>query len=104
MPLIVNTHSGSTVANTALDLSNSSYYASVLITNRSTVASPVELWVRLDGQPATVGGDGCFLVLASTSKSMHNLSQPTEKAISFTGSSAVSIISSTICPYYVEFN
>lgn len=57
MALTVRTHAVSTVANTALDLSNASWYDAVTIINRSTSASPVELWVRADGTAATVIGN-----------------------------------------------
>jgi|SRR5882762_10962754 len=104
MSLSVDTHSGFTVANTALDLSNTSYYTTVFIANRSTTGSPVDLWIRLDGTISTVGGDNCYLVQPGTGRSFHNLSAPSEKALDFLGVTTASVISSSICPFYIEFN
>ena len=104
MTISVKSHSASTAATTVLDVSNTSWYSQVTVINRSTVAAAVELWVRFDGTAPTVAGDGCYLVPAATIRTFPNIEQPTEPAAGFTGISPMQLISSSICPFSVEFN
>lgn len=103
MALTVSTHSGSTVANTVLDLSNTLYFANARITNRSTAASPVDLWVRMDGTDPSVAGDNSFFVQANTTRTFSNTSTPTEAAIGAVGTTVCRVISGTICAFEIEF-
>lgn len=105
MALTVNVRSGSTVANTVLDLSHANYFPTVSIINRSTAASPVDLWVRMDGTVPTVAGDNCYLVPANSTRRFTNHQPPSEPAIGYSSSTTnVQVISSTICAYSVEFS
>jgi hypothetical protein len=66
-------------------------------------AAPVELWVRLDGTTAVVATTDNYLVAPGQTRSFFNPTQPTEAAIGYTGSTTVSLISATACPYEIEF-
>lgn len=88
---------GSITPSGALPTSNT---AAVVTT---TAASPVELWVRTDGQAASLAASDSYLVSPGQTKSFANNTQPTEPAIGYTGSTSVSLISATACPYEIEF-
>lgn len=104
MAITANSHSGSTVANTVLDLTNSAYYGTAVVANRSTQSSPVELWVRTDGTAPTVAGDNCYIVLPATRRTFPNLTARPEPALPYPGSpTVVQVISSSICPFEIEY-
>lgn len=104
MAITVASHSGSTVANTVLDLSSSAWHTTIVVYNRSTQASPVEIWVRMDGVAPTVAGDSSYVVQAATSRSFPNLTTPPEPGIQYSGApTSVQIISGSICPYEIEY-
>lgn len=104
MSINVTVHSGSTTANTDLDLSYTFWYNSVIIFNRSTTVSPVELWVRVDGTAATIAGDSCYMIPAATSRTFSNPSRRNEPAMGFSGTASLHLISSSICAYSVEYH
>lgn len=69
----------------------------------TTAASPVELWVRTDGVTASLAATDSYLVSPGQTRVFANSTQPTEPAIGYTGSTTVSLISASACPYEIEF-
>jgi hypothetical protein len=88
---------GSVTPSGALPTSNTAE----VVTN--TTAAPVELWTRLDGQTAIVATTDNYLIAPGQTRTFSNPTQPTEAAIGFIGSTSISLISATACPYEIEF-
>lgn len=88
---------GSITPSGALPTSNT---AAVVTT---TSAAPTELWARTDGSTASLAASDNYLISPGQTRSLPNSTQPTEPAIGYTGSTSVSLISATACPYEIEF-
>lgn len=69
----------------------------------TTAASPTELWVRTDGQVASLAAADNYLLSPGQTRTFPNSTQPTEPAIGYVGSTTVSLISASACPYEIEF-
>lgn len=66
-------------------------------------AAPTELWARLDGTVASLAATDNYLISPGQTRTLANSTQPTEAAISYVGSTSVSLISAAACPYEIEF-
>lgn len=60
---MANSASGTLVANTATPITVRSWDLGLWVINRATDGT--EIWARLDGIAASVGGAGCFIVLGA---------------------------------------
>lgn len=87
---------GSVVPSGALPTSNT---AQVVTT---TASSPIELWVRLDGLTAVLASPDNYLVSPGQTRSFSNPTPPAEPGLGITGSTPISLISLTACPYEIE--
>jgi len=87
---------GSVTPSGALPTSNT---AQVVTT---TAASNVELWARLDTIPAIMATTDNYLISPGQTRTFGNPTQPTEQAIGYVGSTPISLISVTACPYVIE--
>lgn len=70
----------------------------------TTTATPIELWVRTDGQTAVMATANNQLISPGQSRTLANQTQPTDTGSGYTGSTPVSLISNTACPYEIEFS
>lgn len=86
------THPGTLTADQAVTVEIDNHGGWVEVVNRSQTG---EIWVRVDGEDATVAGEDCYLVLGS-----RRLAVPV--AVTLYQAAAVSLIASDALDYTVE--
>ncbi len=81
------------------------YFKNLIVVNRSNPATDsfptYTIWVRSDGEDATVGGDNCFPVLPGQSLSFGNGILSQEPVVRVISGTQVSIIATGASPYTV---